>query len=759
MNRFQTNCFNVVNHSIPRAESRGKITGQAVYTEDISLPNMAYAMVIRSPYSRASVKEIDLSATQQVPGYLGALLPEETPDTLFNCSGNPPSELLMEDEKLLTTEPKTAGDRILCVAAETMEACRQAAETLYVEYEVRKPYLTIKEALTDGAEPLQPHLSANNIAFARQAVKSDVEKGFRASYVILEDNFTTPVMQHAQLELTACICDFSDGKTLTVLSNSQTIFQERRILARLLALDEKDVRVIKPTVGGGFGARQQLHSQHVIALLSRKLKRPLKQVYSRSEDLCATTVRHGSDMDIKISADKDGKFLSFYTGFKLNTGPYTTHGPLVMSAASRKFQYNVDNYLFDGYTVFTDYLVGGAFRGYGNTQLTFGREIMIDRLARALNMDPVALRLKNHVRVGECFPCATIPVSSCAIEECVRQCQACQAQIDATEGLVDNEDIRQAWGIAFSCHGSGPSTKEGLSSAIVMLNDDGTVNLQVGSSDIGQGSETMLMQIAAETLGLPFSAISITAADTLRTPYDMGTYGSSQTFVCGNAVDRACRDSLEKLRLSLEHIYGTAVTYQNGRFQTIAEGQLLTLTLPEAVRKSMFDPKGNVIIGSASYKAEACPNPFAVCFAKAEYHKKINAVRLLHVIQAADVGTPINRLTVEGQLEGGIAQGVGYALYERMEIDNLTKKTLSTDFLHYRIPTMDDMPQTHVYIAESFEPEGPHGAKSVGELATIAVAPAIVNGVSRASGQEINRLPLVDRFLVLPNKLKEAGPK
>lgn len=744
--------FTVVDRERPRLESMEKACGAGRYTDDLTLPGMAYAALVRSPYSRARVLSIDTTAAEQVEGYLGCVLPEEAPQAYFNCSGNPPSPLLMADEKVLTDTPLVLGDRVAVVGAETAEAARAAAEAVRVEYEVLAPMLDVKSALADGATPLQPHISPDNIIQRREVSQGSVEVGEAESDIIVSDHFTTPAMQHTMIELTACICDFSDGEHLTIYSCSQTVFQERRILAEILGLREIDVRIIKPLVGAGFGARQQLHAQHAAALISRKLARPVKLLYSREEDFYSV-MRHASDVDLRIGADKNGKLRLFDTTFRLNAGPYTTHTPTVVAAAARKLQYNVPNYSFTGLSVFTNHITGGAFRGYGNSQLTFGREILMDRLAQQLDLDPVELRLMNHVQVGECFPCASIPVSSNGIEDCARRCQAIARELDAREPLVDNDEIRQAWGISFSCHGSGPSSKEGLSSAVIMVNDDATVQLLVGSSDIGQGSETMESQIAAESLGIPLESVRIKAADTGLTPYDTGTFGSSQTFICGNAVVRACSDLREKMTQQLRTIYPEGEVIEDGKAWLVrTEGEELRFDFPAAVRKIMFDPRGCVPIGAGTYKAAACPNPFSVCFVKAEYHKKLNALRLMDIIEVVDVGTPINRMTVTGQLEGGIAQGVGYALYERMEINPRSRRTFSTDFLHYRIPQMGDMPRTHVDIVSSHDPYGPHGAKSVGELATVPVAPAIVNAARRASGQEITSLPLCDKFIILPTE-------
>lgn len=750
--------FDTVKHRIPRRESLDKATGQAVYTEDMKLPGMVYAAIVRSPFARARVTAIDLTEAEATPGYAGALLPEEVPAVRFNCSGNPPSALLYADEEVLTKTPRCQGDRILVVAAESAASARAAADAVRVSYEKENPALSLKDALKDGAVPIQPHLSETNVINHRQVEQGDVDAALGSSAQVAQDQFSTQLMQHVPIEPTGCICDYQDGQ-LTVYSCSQTIYQERRILAELLELPEGNVRIIKTIVGGGFGARQQLHAQHAAAFLSRKLNRPVKLIYTREEDLTASTARHAMEVKMRLGADASGTITGADINLWADSGPYTTHTPTVVAAASRKFHYRAPHYRFSGRSVLTNRAVAGAFRGYGNTQATFAREILMDRLAMDLDMDPVELRLKNQVQPGESFPCASMPVTSCAMEACARRCQEIQAKIDAEEGLRWDEEVRQAWGIAFCCHGSGPSSKEGLSSALIMLNDDGSVNLLVGSCDIGQGSETMLSQIAAEELGIPLSLVRIKAADTLLTPYDTGTFGSSQTFVCGNAVALAAADAKEKLCAAMEKLVpGRKAIWEKGRLRITEPAgngspeHSRILSLAEAVRETMFHPLGSVIVGSGCYKAEHSPNPFSVCFVKAEYQPAIHGIRLLHIIEVADVGTPINILTVEGQLEGGIAQGVGYALYERLEYLPAMGRTFSTDLLHYRIPLMADMPKLHVDIAESFEPTGPLGAKSVGELSTVPVAPAIVNAVRRASGMEITKIPLCDEFLILTGR-------
>lgn len=746
------NPYKTAAHGIPRHESAAKVTGKALYTDDLSLPQMVYGMMIRSPHAHAEVTDIDLSQAKKTEGYIGALLPWEVPDTFYNCSGNPPSPLLMKDEKILTAHPLCVGDRILAIAARTPQALLKAAKSVKVSYRLLPSVHTIKDALKTDAAPIQPHLSQNNILASREASAGDTEKGFEEADYIFEDDFHTSAMQHVAMEPTSCICDFSDGRKLNIWSNSQTPYQERRIMAELFGMNENDIRVVKPVMGGGFGARQQLHNQPAAALLSKKIRKPVKLINTREEEMYTSVVRHEMQTHLKFGVTKEGILTAFRTEYYLNAGPYTTHTPTIVAAASRKFQYKVPNYLFNGYSIATNGPTAGAFRGYGNAQLTFGRELMMSRIARKLHLDPVEFRLRNHVQAGEKFPAATAAVTSCGIEKCARRCQEISREIDEKEGLADNEEIRQAWGVSFACHGSGPSSKEGMSSAVILANDDGSIHLMTGSADIGQGSETMLSQIAAECLGIPFSLVKITAADTGISPYDTGTFGSSQTYVSGNAVVLACQDIIQKLVHALSDCYGsTDITFgEDKKFHIPSKNQ--HLTFQEAAGQVFFGMKGAVIMGNSSYKAQESPNPFAVCMVKAEYEKKTNSIILRHVIEVVDVGTPINPLTVIGQIEGGIGQGVGYALTESLEHNRRAGKVISSDLLTYRVPLISDMPDIHGEYIESFEPTGPLGAKSVGELTTVPVAPAIADAVSQASGREINRIPLSEFFFIKPNK-------
>jgi CO/xanthine dehydrogenase Mo-binding subunit len=490
----------------------------------------------------------------------------------------------------------------------------------------------------------------------------------------------------------------------------------------------------------------------VAALLSKRTRRPVKIINNREEEMMATTARHGSVCHVKAGVDKEGRLKAFHAKVYLNAGAYCTHTPIVLAAQSRKFQYRIPHYLYEGYGVYTNGPVAGAMRGYGNPQITFARERLMDKIAKELGIDPLQFRMMNHLEVGETIPAHTFPLRSCAIRECVDAGEKIRQEIEAREAKqTKQEGIIEAWGIAFACHTSGPSNNEGMSSCLILVNDDGSVHLATGSSDIGQGCETTFRQILAEELGINLNAIGMTAADTLHVPYDTGTFASSQIYVGGNAVRQAAQDVKLKVMAALGDHFNAdpeKVCYENGQFKILMEkGDKVSFSLREAMTKISFGKKGTAVIGRSSFKAEESPLPFAVCWAKVTWDRVARTTQIRHIIEAVDVGTAINPEIVEGQVEGGISMGLGFAMMEQIEFDRRAEKPSSSDLLHYRMPTALDMPEIHVYVAKgSYEPTGPFGAKGVGELPAVPVAAAIANALSKATGEEIDDLPVSRAF-------------
>ena len=745
--------WNVVGKNTPRLESAAKVTGKARYTDDYSPAGMVYGAVLRSPHPRAKVISIDASKARALPGVLAVLLPDEVEHIRYNCSGNPPSALLRIDEKILTDTPLHEGDRIAAVAAATPELCAKALELIAVEYEILPPILSIDAALAPGAALLHADISESNDFALLSFDEGDIDEGFALSDIILEDNFEVPAVHPLPLEPTGCICDWNnDG--ITIYSTSQTLFQERRLLAEMFGLPEARVRIVKPLMGGGFGARQQLHHQPVGCMLSKKALRPVKMILTREEEMLATTSRHYAKMRLRVGSDNKGKIIAFDAEVYHDTGAYCTHGPVILAAQGKKTPYGVKHYRYRGHCVYTNNLPAGAMRGYGNPQLTFAREVMVDRLARKLGMDPVELRLKNHVAAGDFIPGTQTLITSCNIESCAAEAMRIREKIETVAATA--QKTPGVWGTAFCMHTSGPSNKSGLSSASIYVNRDGSVQLNLGAADIGQGSDTSLAQVAAEVLGIPLSLINVHSADTQSTPYDTGTFASSQMFVGGNAVVLAARDTIQNLTRALACVKAT------GNTENISEGEIKfdggiftlgneTLTFEQAAKLVLFAERGRVIFGEGSYKAVEAPPVFAVCMVRATFDELSGGVTVTDIIETVDAGTVINQNIVKGQIEGGIAQGLGYGWMEALQNDPRTGKKFTSDMLLYKIPTPRDMPRLHAASVPSYDPYGPLGAKSVGELTLVPVAAALAVCVERATGEQVAELPLSTRFLLEVN--------
>jgi len=754
---------NVVRNSHPRHESLAKALGTAQYTDDLEFSDMTYGMILRSPYSNAKVKKINTSKAMKIPGVFGILTPADVPDRLFNCSGNPPSSLIVPDERVLTDHPLCLGDRICAVVADSFRTCELALREIEIDYEILPAVTDIDSALKDSAPILQPKINPDkNIMKTLVFKQGDIEEGFKTADHIFEGNFYTQPVAHVAMEPTGCVCLWDYNDKITIWSPSQTLYQERRILAEILDIDENNIRIIKPTMGGGFGARQQLQNQHVGVLLSKIVRKPVKLMNTREEDMYASATRHETKFTIKIGIKHDGTITTAYIENYLNGGPYITHTTTVCAAAGKKFQYNAKNYLYEGISVYTNSPTAGAMRGYGNLQVVVGREIMLERIARKLEMDPVEYRLKNHVGVGDEFPAAGYSISSCGIEECAEKAKIIKSCVDKEKPLRNDDEVSEGWGTAFSCHSSGPSNLDGMSSAVIMANDDGTVILSIGSADIGQGSETVMQQIVAETLGLKINQVSVNAADTDATPYDTGTFASGQTFVCGNAVVEACNDIKGKLLEALANYYEvdkSNISLKDDLYTVILnDRENKILTFREGVKIVAFGMKGKVLIGSGSYKATSSPPPFAVAHARVSYNRHFNTIEVTDIIEVADVGTAINPEAVRGQIEGGVSMGFGYAMMENIEHSRFAKKTPTTGLLDYKVPLSVDMPTIYADFAKSsYEPTGPLGAKSVGELAAIPIAPAIVNAVETVTGKEYDRIPLSGVFMPKAHRINSEG--
>ena len=736
-------------NAIRRLESASKVTGSAEYLDDLEMQGLAHGYIIRSPYPHAKVVSIDISEAEKLPGVLGILRPCDIPQVKFNCTGFLPSDALIKDEEILTMHPRHEGDRIIAIVAETYEICKQAADLVKIEYEVLPATMTIEEAMKDGAPLINPDIYDTNCFYHKIGERGDLEEGFAKSDYIFEGTYHTPIQHPIPMEPISCIAHWTRENKLLIWANSQTPYQDRRILAEQFGLQECDISLRRAMIGGGFGQREELHNQDVAAALSHLIYRPVKIVNERDDEMISTATRHASFSKVKMGVSKDGKLIAYSHTMYTNAGAYCTHTPLVTGAPDRKCPYHMPYFRYDGIGVLTNGPVSGAFRGYGNPQVSFAREMLINDLCRQMGWDSVKFRYENVCKPGEKMHANVTPLSTFPADQCFGNGLKICEEIDAKEGLRDDDEVKEAWGMALISHTSAVSSLEALSSSCIICNPDGTVNLMTGTVDLGQGAETAMVQIAADKLGLDVKDVTHASLDTTTSPYNYGSFSSGQAFLTGNAVAFACEDVIRKARIELANFFNISedeVQYRDKKFQIVQRGKFLTFK--EAIQVISNRCRGTFIMGSAVADMVDAPPPFCLCWAKVALYKKEQAIKVTHVIESVDIGKVINPLIVKGQLEGAIQMGVGFALMEDLEVDKVTKKVIASDLLNYRNPLIVDMPEIHLFVADSYEPFSANGAKSVGELGIIPVAAAICDAVTNACGREIKEFPLSRQFFV-----------
>ncbi|KEJ92278.1 xanthine dehydrogenase family protein molybdopterin-binding subunit [Synergistes jonesii] len=735
-------------NAIRRLESISKVTGSTSYLDDMEMQGMSFGSIIRSPYPHAKVLSIDIEAAKKIPGVLGILCPKDVSHVKFNCCGFLPADSLIKDEEILTMHPRHEGDRIAAVVAESYEICKKAMNAIKIEYEVLPAQMTIDEAMKEGAPLVNPDVYDTNCFYHKIGERGKIDDGFEKSDYIFEGTYRTQTVHPIPMEPISCIAHWTRDEKLLIWANSQTPYQDRRILAEEFGLPECDIILHRATIGGGFGQREELHNQDVASALSHLIYRPVKIVNERNDEMISTATRHASLSKVKMGVSKDGKLIAYQHTMYTNAGAYCTHTPLVTGAPDRKCPYHMPYLRFDGIGVLTNGPVSGAFRGYGNPQVSFARESLINDLCRKMGWDSVKFRYDNVCKPGEKMHANKI-LSTFPADQCFENGLRIRKEIDANEGLRDDDEVKEAWGMSLISHTSAVSSLETLCASSIICNPDGTVNLMSGTVDMGQGIETALVQVVAEKFGINVKDITHAALDTTSSPYNYGSFSSGQAFHSGNAVAAACEDVISRIRTELANFYHVDeedVNFRDKKFQIVCRGQ--NLGFKEAIQIIANRCRGTFIMGNAVVGLQDAPEPFSLCWAKVAYYKKEKAIKVTHVIESVDIGRVINPMIVKGQLEGAIQMGVGFSLIEDLEIDKLSKKVITADLLNYRNPLIVDMPKIHLFVADSYEPYSANGCKSVGELGVIPVAGAIGDAVSNACGWEITEIPLSRQFYV-----------
>jgi putative selenate reductase molybdopterin-binding subunit len=739
--------------------------GRPVFTDDFTLPGMLYGALLTSPHAHARIRHIDVSAARKLPGVHAVLTHKDVPRVPYASGGqsypNPPPY----DQFSLDNKVRHVGDRVAIVAAETPEIAQEALKLIEVDYEVLPAVLDPEAAMQPGApvihdEPdaVDIHDAARNVVHHIHVDYGDLEAGFAEAAHIFEGEYRVHQVQHAALEPHVCITYWDEDDRLTVRTSTQVPFHVRRMLSPLLGLPVRRIRVIKPRIGGGFGGKQEMLLEDLCAHLTIATGRPVRMEYSREQEFTSARTRHPQILRYKTGVRQDGTLAAMQLRLIGDTGAYGTHGLTVQFVSGFRglTTYKAGALQFDCHVVYTNKPVAGAYRGYGAPQAEFALESHREEIAVALGTDPVEFKRLNWVKEGDEMVLARAMgegregfaqwVTSSGLEQCVRQGGAAIGWERRTLGDAYRLDparphIRRGLGMAVAMHGSGIAGLD-MGAASLKLNDDGSFNLLIGATDLGTGSDTILAQIAAETLGVSLSNVLVYASDTDLTPFDTGAYASSTTYVSGGAVLKAAEEVRAQI---VTHAAKHLLPGADPDRMWLADGRVWahdgrSVTLEEVALHSLHQAEQHQIMASASHMSYASPPPFAAQYAEVEVDVETGQVTVTKLVTAVDCGVVINPVTAAGQVEGGMTQALGYAICEEMAYDD-EGHLLTTNLTDYKVYRADEMPELGVILVQTYEPSGPYGAKAVAEIPKDGVAPAIAGAIYHATGVRLRELP------------------
>jgi len=758
-----------VGKAVHRVDGAAKVTGKARYADDFTMPGMRVAKYLRSIIAHGRVARIDTSRAKGLPGVDGVFTFEDIPRNRFATAGHPysldPNHNDVADRLLLTDYVRYEGDEIAVVVAENELVAKKALALIEVEYETYKPLVRPEDVMAADAPEL--HQRTRNIVKEHSfTAGGDPELARKESDRLLEGTFETQVVQHCHLENHSAYAYMEDLEKIVIVSSTQIPHIVRRIVGDALSIPLGRIRVIKPHIGGGFGNKQDVILEPMVAFLTWKLGGvPVRLRLDREECMVGTRVRHPFRVQVEMGVQKDGTVNLIDFDALSCTGAYASHGHSIVAAGAAKSHYMYPRAVYHcrGRTIYGNFPAGGAMRGYGSPQMTFAIESIMEDAARALGMDSVEMRLKNAALPGNKSQITQKPLLSCGLVACLQKgSQLIQwEQKRADWPKTQNGPVRRGLGVASFSYGSGtfPVCVE-VASARLALNQDGSVHLQVGATEIGQGSDTALAQMVAETLGQPLDQVHVVSCqDTDVTPFDTGAYASRQTYVSGQAVIRTARQLREKI---LDYV--GAISDLGVRDLDIKNGHIIISRTPETAVMSLKDVaidayyqknRGGQITAEVSYNTRSNAHVFGCTFVDLEVDITLCQVKINEIYNVHDCGVVINPLNAAGQVLGGMAMSIGAALYEKLMIDPDSGRIYNNNMLDYKIPTIMDIPDLGVAFVETNEPTHPYGSKSLGEPPVLSPAPAIRNAVLDATGVAVNELPLNPKTLY--KYFKNAG--
>ena len=738
--------------------------GNPAFVDDFEIRGMLFAKMLYSPHAHARIVAIDDSRARALPGVHAVLHAANVPRVRYASGGQSYPNPLPYDQVSFDTKVRHVGDRVAAVAAETVEIAEEAVRLIDVTYDVLPAVFDENDAVASGAPVIhdEPDMegaadASRNISHHMEAEVGDVAAGFVKADRVFEETFRVHQVQQCPIEPHIAISYFDSDERLNIRTSTQVPFHVRRMVAPLLGMKVGRIRIIKPRIGGGFGAKQEMLLEDIVGHLTIATGRPVRLELTREEEFVSSRTRHPQTITYRTGVNNDGTLVAQEMRIVANTGAYGTHGLTVQLVSGLRglSSYNCPSKRFDCDVAYTNLPVAGAYRGYGAPQALFALESHMEDIADALEMDPLEFRRRNWTKVGDPLdiapllgegdPSAVVPViTSSGLEECVAQGSrvvAWDRRFDPEwRQPADRPNIRRGIGFAMCMHGSAiPGLDMGAAS--LKINDDGSFNLLIGATDLGTGADTILAQIAAEVLGVSVDDVIVYAADTDMTPFDVGAYASSTTYVSGMAVKRAAEEVrtliVSRAALMLDEDMPGTIELSEGRAWTMDGG---SVSLEEVALHSLHRDQQHQIMGTASYVAADSPPPYAAQFAEVEVDIETGQVTVQELMMAVDCGVPINPITSSGQVEGGMTQALGYGHCEEMVYDD-DGRMVNARFGPYKIYRADEMPRIEAYLVQTMEKTGPFGAKAIAEIPKDGVVPAIRNAIANATGVRINDIP------------------
>lgn len=760
--------YKSINKSVRKKDAMQLLLGKPVYTEDIVPDNALVVKLLRSPHANAIVNTINTKAAKLVPGVVDVYTWEDVPQNRFTNAGQTYPEPSPYDRLIIDRHVRFSGDVVAIVAAENEKAADKALSLIKVKYDILEPVLDFRTA-KDNKILVHPEdnwvapcevggSNKRNLVASEENTHGDVDSVMADCDIVLDRTYHMKAYNQAMMETFRTYTTLDRYGRLHVISSTQIVFHVRRILSHALGIPKNMIRVEKPRIGGGFGAKQSAISEVYPAFVTMKTGRPAMIIFTREESQIAGSPRHEMEVRVKLGADRTGKIrvLDLYT--LSNSGAYGEHGPTTVGLSGHKsipmYTGSLEAFRFNFDVVYTNTMAAGAYRGYGATQGIFAVETTVNELAEMLNIDPTEIRNMNMLKEGMIMPAYYNELAAaCALDKCLEHCKE-MFEWDKKYPVRDmgNGKVRTA-GMAMAMQGSSISNVD-VGSATVKLTEDGTYMLLIGAADMGTGCDTILAQMVAECMDCSVDDVAVFGADTDASPYDSGSYASSTTYLTGKAVEKACAELKTKMCSIAADILdcdSEEMIFEEGHIRRINTEQ--TVSMREiGVKAQVSNTKSAE--SSVSHSSPVSPPPFMVGMVEIELDKLTGEVTIIDYMAVVDCGIPINPALARIQAEGGIVQGIGHTLMENVTND-ASGRPIESSFMQYKVPTRLDMGNLKVEFEHSFEPTGPFGAKSIGEIVINTPGPALAHAIYRATGVWHRELPITPEQIAMTKSSKE----